>query len=64
MLEHGALRRVLLIYDEIGRRLSADAEPPAGVIAAAADIIRRFVEEYHEKQEETELFLALKKPAK
>ena len=64
MREHGALRRVLLIYDEIGRRLSADAEPPAGVIATAADIIRRFVEEYHEKLEETELFPRFEKAGK
>ena len=54
--EHGALRRVLLIYDEIRRRLTAAAELPAGVVSAAANIIRRFVEEYHEKLEENELF--------
>ena len=64
MREHGALRRVLLIYDEIGRRLSADTEPPAGVLTTAADIIKRFVEEYHEKQEETELFPRFEKAGK
>ena len=64
MREHGALRRVLLIYDEIGRRLSADTEPPAGVLATAADIIKRFVEEYHEKLEETELFPRFEKAGK
>ena len=64
MREHGALRRVLLIYDEIGRRLSADTEPPAGVLTTAADIIRRFVEEYHEKLEETELFPRFEKAGK
>jgi hemerythrin-like domain-containing protein len=56
MREHGVLRRVLLIYDDIGRRLAADVAFPATVLAAAAEIITRFVEEYHERLEETELF--------
>jgi hemerythrin-like domain-containing protein len=56
MREHGVLRRVLFIYDEITHRLGA-AEPfPLEVLTAAAGIVRRFVEDYHEKQEEDFVF--------
>ena len=46
----------MLIYDEIGRRLKTGEEFPSQVLAEANDIIRRFIEEYHEKNEETQLF--------
>jgi hemerythrin-like domain-containing protein len=56
MREHGALNRILLIYEECTRRLDV-AEPfDAQVLAAGADIIRRFIEQYHEKLEEDFLF--------
>jgi hemerythrin-like domain-containing protein len=57
MREHGVLRRILLVYAEVGRRL--DAPPDADVLGAvqrSAKLIRRFVEDYHEKQEEEMLF--------
>jgi hemerythrin-like domain-containing protein len=57
MREHGVLRRILLVYAEVGRRL--EAPPDADVVAAvqrSAKLIRRFVEDYHEKQEEEMLF--------
>jgi hemerythrin-like domain-containing protein len=57
MREHGVLNRVLLVYDEFLRRLSA-ARPdlaPA-LLTDAARIIRRFIEDYHEKLEEDYLF--------
>lgn len=56
MREHGVLRRVLLIYDEAWRRLDAGTDLPQGVVPDAAGIIRRFVEDYHEKLEQHELF--------
>ncbi len=56
MREHGLLNRVLLIYDEAARRLESDADLPAGSVAGAAGIIRRFIESYHEKLEEDHLF--------
>lgn len=62
MREHGVLRRVLLIYDDAIRRLdSAPADYPIGALAGAADIIRRFIEEYHEKLEEDHVFPRVKK---
>jgi hemerythrin-like domain-containing protein len=52
MREHGVLRRILLIYDEIlWRRLAHDEEFPPEVLAASAEIVRGF-EDYHEKLEE------------
>ncbi len=56
MREHGVLRRVLLIYGEAARRLEANAELSPEPIAQSADIVRRFVEDYHERLEENYLF--------
>src|SRR4051812_27320049 len=56
MREHGALRRVLLIYDELGRRIEHQEPFPPEVLASAAGIVRRFVEDYHEKLEEDFIF--------
>jgi hemerythrin-like domain-containing protein len=56
MREHGVLKRVLLIYGEALRRLDAKQDFPPEALADAAGIIRRFVEDYHEKLEEDFLF--------
>ncbi len=56
MREHGVLRRLLLAYEEVIRRLDATKEIPPGVVGDCAEIIRRVVEDYHEKLEENELF--------
>ena len=56
MREHGVLRRLMLVYDEIGRRLKQGEDFPLQVLAEANDVIRRFIQEYHEKNEETQLF--------
>ena len=64
MREHGALNRVLLIYDEELRRLRADQDMDISVLASAADIIRHFVEDYHEKLEEDYLFPRFRKAGK
>jgi len=57
MREHGVLNRILLIYEESLHRLTtspSDLKPES--LAAAADIVRRFIEEYHEKLEEDYIF--------
>ena len=64
MREHGVLRRVFLIYEEGLRRLEAGIELPAKVLADSAGIIRRFIEDYHEKLEENELFPRFRKAGK
>ena len=64
MREHGVLRRVLLIYEEAISRINGAKKLPSGVIADSADIIRRFVENYHEKLEEDEIFPRFQKAGK
>jgi hemerythrin-like domain-containing protein len=64
MREHGALRRVLLIYAEIRQRLAAATEMPVEVVSKAAGIMKNFVGEYHEKLEENEVFPHFEKAGK
>jgi len=64
MREHGVLGRVLLIYDEAMSRMNGAKEVPSGVVADSAGIIRRFIEDYHEKLEEDEIFPRFQKAGK
>jgi hemerythrin-like domain-containing protein len=64
MREHGVLNRILLIYDDHLRMLAAKQTFDGSVLASAADIIRHFVEEYHEKLEEDFLFPRFRKAGK
>src|SRR5438552_14953367 len=52
MREHGVLKRVLLVYGEVLRRIDSKQDFPPETLADAARIIRNFVEDYHEKLEE------------
>lgn len=56
MQEHGLLNRALLIYDECRIKLESKADLNRLQIYNTASIIRTFVEDYHEKQEEDYLF--------
>jgi hemerythrin-like domain-containing protein len=56
MREHGVLKRVLLLYDEVRRRIAAGADFPPETVTGGARIIRSFIEEYHEQLEEKHLF--------
>ncbi len=64
MREHGLLRRVLLIYDEGVHRLSSGQDFDPAVLAGCAGIVRRFVQDYHEKLEENYVFPRLEKAGK
>jgi hemerythrin-like domain-containing protein len=64
MREHGLLNRVLLVYEEGARRIDAGEPLPPEALAAGAAIIKRFIEEYHEKLEEEHLFPRLEKAGK
>src|SRR5262245_1244268 len=64
MREHGVLNRVLLIYDEANRRIRANEKFDPAVITSAANLIRKFIEEYHEKLEEDHLFPRFEKAGK
>lgn len=61
MQEHGLLNRILLIYDTCRMHLMNKQSFPKEALANAAGIIRTFVEDYHEKQEEDYLFPRFKK---
>ncbi len=61
MREHGVLKRALLVYDECAARLNRGETPPPNVIADTANLIRTFIEEYHEKLEEDYLFPRFRK---
>jgi hemerythrin-like domain-containing protein len=56
MREHGVLRRVLLVYGEAGRRLEAGTDFDIATVQDSAQLIRRFIEDYHERQEEEMVF--------
>ena len=64
MREHGALRRILLVYGESLHRLHANHDLPPKALADTAGIVRSFVEDYHEKLEEDYLFPRFKKANK
>jgi hemerythrin-like domain-containing protein len=61
MREHGVLKRVLLIYREAIRRVDGGQPFPAPAVHAGAGIIRRFIEDYHERLEEQYVFPPLVK---
>lgn len=56
MQEHGLLNRILLIYDNCRVKLIDNVNFPLVALSSAAQVIRQFVEDYHEKQEEEYLF--------
>jgi hemerythrin-like domain-containing protein len=56
MREHGVLKRVLLVYEEAIRRIDAKQDFPPDAVKNGAQIIRTFIEDYHEKLEEDYLF--------
>jgi hemerythrin-like domain-containing protein len=60
MQEHGVLERILLIYDEGARRIENGQKLELPVIASAAGLVRRFVEDYHEQLEEEFVFPKLR----
>jgi hemerythrin-like domain-containing protein len=64
MREHGVLNRVLLIYEEGLRRLRAKEDVGPEVFQKAATLVRKFVEDYHEKLEEKFIFPEFEKKKK
>jgi hypothetical protein len=56
MREHGVLNRILLIYDTCRLHLVSGEQFPIETLTASAQIIRSFIEDYHEKLEEDFLF--------
>jgi hemerythrin-like domain-containing protein len=56
MREHGVLNRCLLIYEEAVRRFRNKEDVSPEVCNHTAELIRIFVEEYHERNEEKYIF--------
>jgi len=56
MREHGILRRLLLVYGEVIRRVEAKLEVKPAIVSGAAEIVRAFIEDYHERDEEEFIF--------
>jgi hemerythrin-like domain-containing protein len=61
MREHGLLRRALLIYDHCAGVLRRKQALDPVLLKDTAEIIHRFVEDYHEKMEEDYLFPRFRK---
>ncbi len=61
MREHAVLLRVLLVYREALQRMDAHEELPPEALSGAASLVRRFIEDYHEKLEEIYLFPRFRK---
>ena len=64
MREHGILNRVLLIYEEIIKRIETDIDFQVATLTNAVNIIKSFIEDYHEKLEETYVFPVFEKQKK
>lgn len=56
MQEHGVLQRILLIYDWCQLKLLSGEQFPPDTLNKSAQMIRSFVEDYHEMLEEKFLF--------
>lgn len=61
MREHGVLDRVLLLYEAGIRKYSADEDFDPGLITRSSEIVRDFINNYHEKSEEEHVFPRFKK---
>jgi hemerythrin-like domain-containing protein len=64
MREHGILNRCLLIYQEIARRIDNYEEFPIATLQETAQILKSFIEDYHEKLEENYIFPLFEKAKK
>src|SRR3982751_26877 len=64
MREHGVLRRVMFLYDEAARRLEGNEKAPLDALQSGAGIVRKVIEDYHEKLEENFVFPRMEKAKK
>jgi hemerythrin-like domain-containing protein len=61
MREHGVLQRILLIYEAGARRIGQGEDIDPVVFTQAAETMREFIHDYHEKSEEEHIFPRFKK---
>lgn len=61
MREHGVLDRVLLLYEAGIRKFSSNEDFDSALVTQSAELIRDFINNYHEKSEERHVFPRFKK---
>jgi hemerythrin-like domain-containing protein len=64
MQEHGVIERILLIYDEAASRAERGTDFDPALVGHAAGVVEKFVEKYHEQNEEAYVFPRLKAAGK
>jgi hemerythrin-like domain-containing protein len=64
MREHGVLDRVMLVYEAGLKKFDLNEDFDPAVITGAAQIVRDFIENYHEESEEQAVFPRFKKAGK
>ena len=64
MREHGVLNRVLLIYEAVLRRFASNESLDPSIVSGSAQIIRSFIEDYHEINEQNYVFPRSGRPGK
>jgi hemerythrin-like domain-containing protein len=61
MRENGVLQRILLIYEAGARRVGQGEDIDPAVFSMAAELMRDYIHDYHEKSEEEQVFPVFKK---
>jgi hemerythrin-like domain-containing protein len=61
MREHGVLERVLLIYEAGMQKFGTKEEFDPAILSQCAEVVRDFIENYHEKSEEEHVFPRFRK---
>lgn len=61
MREHGVLNRVLLVYEAGLQKFARGEDFDVAILARAASIVHEFIEDYHERNEEQQLFPRFRK---
>jgi hemerythrin-like domain-containing protein len=56
MGEHGVVRRVMVVWNELDGRLRRGEPVDAAPLASSVDLVQWFIERYHERTEESEVF--------
>jgi hemerythrin-like domain-containing protein len=61
MREHGVLNRVLLVYEAALQKFARVEDFDVAILSGAAGIVHEFIEDYHERSEEQQLFPRFRK---
>jgi hemerythrin-like domain-containing protein len=61
MREHGILNRVLLVYEAGLQKFARGEDFDVAVLSRAAGIVHEFIEDYHERNEEQQIFPRFRK---